>query len=127
MLGRTEDLNFRKTCTFHLSGVDDQLYAQAVDEQEKRTSSGKYLLVRISEALLGLAHMAGLLSGSETSFSVGTKVARVTENAAVSKVHVSLIDVGKTEKILPDVAQPSQHFREVLVLAKKNRNAIETA
>jgi hypothetical protein len=84
-LGAAGDLYFGKMCKFHQRGADVQLFVHPLDEREKMMNSGKYLLTRISEALFGLAHMAGLLSGSDARFSVGAKVTRRTQNTAASK------------------------------------------
>lgn len=75
----------RKMCKFHQRGADVQLFVHPFDEREKMMNSGKYLLTRISEALFGLARMAGLLSGSDARFSVGAKVTRRTQNTALSQ------------------------------------------
>ena len=58
-------------------------------------SRGEHLLVRMSQALCGLAHMAGLLSGTDVSVAFG--------------YHGSELQ---------------KHFQEAAVLAKKHRNPL---
>jgi len=92
----------RKMCRFNRCGANVvQLFVNPPDDCEKSTSSGKYLLARISQALYGVVQMTDLLSdsgGGPPGGPGGAKLARRANNAGA-------------------------HFQEANVVAKRSPHA----